>query len=59
MLGQDTKQGIRLLSMPHVPFIWRVGLGTDYIIVLSFPLGVDYRGQVCNGFARYGFYCGC
>lgn len=45
MWGQGTKEGICPLSVPHVPFLWRVGLGTDYIIVLSFPLRVNYRGQ--------------
>lgn len=47
MWGQGTKEGICLLSVPHVPFIWRVGLGTDLVTTLSFPLRVDYRGQAC------------
>ena len=39
------QKGIRLFSMPHTPFIWTVGVGTDFITTLSCPLGWIIKGR--------------
>jgi hypothetical protein len=43
--GQGTKEGICLLSVPHIPSIWRVGLGIDFITPSVSLLGWIIKGR--------------